>query len=185
MNVLQTVLIIGALVCLLFISLLLATLARKKREDDYRELPPASFQKPSANRERPTLNIDPARIQAADTSQTKAEASVDLSNSGAVTIKAEIERCVAAQRWDEAIKWATLAVNTLPESDDLNVGLAEVYAKAGYIDRFTPLLESLEPQLGNNEEQLERLLTIAREVVPDHPLVTARQNPSATPPTIR
>lgn len=126
---------------------------------------------PAAAEHKPAPHIKAAPQARTPAEQAKVESSNDLSSSGALTIQVEIDRCVAAERWDEAVSWAVHAVEALPDKDEFKVTLAEVYAKAGDIDKFTPLLELLQPKLQHDKQQHDRLLLIAMKVVPDHPLI--------------
>lgn len=101
------------------------------------------------------------------------EASDDLSDSGAVSIRAEIDRCVAAKLWPEAIKWALHATQALPDHDDFQVKLAEIYAQSDDREKFVPLFAKLYLDLDNNPIEQARLLQIAAAFVPDDPLVAA------------
>ena len=101
------------------------------------------------------------------------ETSDDLSDSGAVSIRAEIDRCVAAQLWPEAIKWAIHATHALPDHDAFQVTLAEIYAKSDDREKFVPLFAKLYIDLDNNPIEQSRLLQIAAAFIPDDPLVAA------------
>jgi len=135
-------------------------------------VPPAEITNEAAVSEPP--GEPPPVKEIAQAPPSKGEPSEDLSQSGAITIEAEIDRCVAAERWDEAIKWSLHAIQALPDRDEFKVRLAEIYAKAENREKFVPLFEALQPKLAENDEQKERLLAIATSFVPDHPLVQGR-----------
>ncbi|MFT4585633.1 MAG: hypothetical protein ACI915_005612 [Gammaproteobacteria bacterium] len=107
------------------------------------------------------------------------ETSDDLSQSGAVSIRHEITRCVASKKWDEALQWASHAVQALPDHADFNVSLAEIYALMEDRDKFIPLFAKLYVDLDDNKTQQARLLEIATKFVPDHPLVLASSRDAA------
>jgi len=146
--------------------------ARRGKARD-KGVPPTEIANKSTVPEPPSEPPPPV-TEVAQAAPSKGEPSEDLSQSGAITIEAEIDRCVAAERWDEAIKWSLHAIQALPDRDEFKVRLAEIYAKAENREKFVPLFEALQPKLAENDEQKERLLAIATSFVPDHPLVQGR-----------
>ena len=96
------------------------------------------------------------------------DADEDLSQSGMVSIQAEIDRCVAAERWDEAISWALHAVESRPGNHELKVKLAEIYHMAGDREGFMALFEELKGKLANEHELRRQLLAMARKTMPGH-----------------
>lgn len=107
------------------------------------------------------------------------ELSEDLSQSGALTIDAEVIRCIDAEKWDEAIKWLLHASAALPERTDFKVTLAEVYAKTEDRENFTALFEKLYVDIDDSSEHMVRLLHVAREFIPHHAVF----QPAANLPT--
>ncbi|MFT4560964.1 MAG: hypothetical protein ACI9BW_000702 [Gammaproteobacteria bacterium] len=107
------------------------------------------------------------------------ETSDDLSQSGAMSIRHEITRCIASKKWDEALKWASHAIQALPDHPDFRVSLAEIYAHMEDRDKFIPLFAKLYVDLDNSKDQQVRLLEIATKFVPDHPLVQASSRDAA------
>jgi hypothetical protein len=108
------------------------------------------------------------------------ETSDDLSQSGAISIRHEITRCVASKKWDEALKWASHAIQALPDHADFKVSLAEIYALMEDHDKFISLFAILYVDLHDDQEQQPRLLEIATKFVPDHPLVQASSRDAAS-----
>ncbi len=91
-----------------------------------------------------------------------------LSQSGALTIGAEVKRCIDAEKWDEAIKWLLHASDALPDRTDFKVTLAELYAKTDDRDNFTTLFEKLYVDIDDTSDDMTRLLQVARDYVPEH-----------------
>jgi hypothetical protein len=60
------------------------------------------------------------------------------------------------------------------------VTLAEVYAKAGRLDKFIPLFEKLYVDLADNTDDKRHLMVIARTFIPDHAAVKAEKAPSTS-----
>jgi len=96
------------------------------------------------------------------------DADDDLSQSGMVSIQGEIDRCIAAERWDEAISWAQHAVESRPERNDLKVKLAEIYHHAGDREGFMELFEELKGKLGEDHDLRRQLISMARKTMPGH-----------------
>jgi hypothetical protein len=113
------------------------------------------------------------------TTATNAQASNDLSDSGAQSIQGEIDRCVADQKWEEALKWALHAVQALPENKKFRVTLAEIYALAKDRDKFLSLFPKLYIDLDHDKAEQARLVKIATNYAPDHSMVILI-NPDAT-----
>ena len=157
---------IGILALLAFIIMRV----RSKRDADHKKIsstksiPQAATE---ASQKAPAITQEPIQV-AIEPEQEQKVLIEDLSQSGAITIGAEVTRCIAAEKWDEAIKWLLHATDSLPDSDEFKVTLAEVYAKAGEPDNFIPLFEKLYVDLPDNSEHKKRLMTIARAFVPDH-----------------
>ncbi len=112
--------------------------------------------------------------------QEQKDLSEDLSQSGAITIGAEVKRCIAEEKWDEAIKWLLHAIDALPGQNEFKVTLAEVYAKAGKLDKFIPLFEKLYVDLADDTDDKRHLMVVARTFIPDHTVVKAEENVSTS-----
>lgn len=94
---------------------------------------------------------------------------VDLSESGVVSVGDEIDRCIAAGLWDEALKWSHHAIDSRPDSIKFKMKLAEVYFGAGSKDEFRVLFDELHDQLPEGSELRDKLCAMATEIIPDHP----------------
>ncbi len=95
----------------------------------------------------------------------------ELSFSGALSVRDEINRCVTESRWDEAINWSHHAIETSPDKREFQVKLAEIYSWSGKREEFTKLFEELHGTLGDRSELREKLLAAAKETIPDHALL--------------
>jgi hypothetical protein len=135
-------------------------------------IPPKSTDEASTN-ETPDPRVDTDSAESYLPEPAGHETIDDLSDSGAVSIRAEIARCVTAELWPEAIKWALHATHSLPDHDDFQVTLAEIYAKSEDRAKFVPLFAKLYIDLDGNPIEQSRLLQIAAAFVPDDPLVRA------------
>jgi hypothetical protein len=96
-----------------------------------------------------------------------------LSQSGAVTIGAEVKRCMDTEKWDEAIKWLLHAMDALPDRTDFKVTLAEVYVMIEDRESFTELFEKLYVDIADHAEDKERLMIAARAFIPEHTVIQA------------
>lgn len=106
--------------------------------------------------------------KAAAAAPTKPEEHIDLSESGAIFINDEIDRCIETKNWDDAVKWAAHAIQSRPDYMEFKIKLAEVYCQAGYRDEFTELFEELQQTLGEESDLRARLSAMAHEIIPDH-----------------
>ena len=140
--------------------------------------PPTEIDNQSATKPpEETPSAAPTKIQPAVTDIYAEEQHHDLneglSHSGAVTIGAEVKRCIDAELWDEAISWLLHASDALPDRTDFKVTLAEVYAKTDDRENFTALFEKLYVDIDDTSEDMERLLRVARDFVPEHAIFQA------------
>lgn len=110
-------------------------------------------------------------LKAAASPTKQAPREVDLSQSDVISIRDEIDRCIAQGRWDEGTKWAAHAVQTQPDRLEFQVKLAEIHCRAGRKREFTALFEDLSRNLPANDPSRARLTALARDIVPNHPLL--------------
>ena len=127
---------------------------------------PAS--KPSKEAPRPASREIKPSITATYAEQPAHDLNEGLSQSGALTIGAEVKRCIDAEKWDEAIKWLLHASDALPDRIDFKVTLAEIYAKGDDRENFTALFEKLYVDIDDSSEDFARLVKIARDFIPEH-----------------
>lgn len=181
--------ILKATIALVFLGVVAALVAlnRRGKRSKATESRPAEIESPV--QEPPRAGEDAAaaveRLNAAQS--TQGEPREDLSQSGAMSVQAEIDRCVAAEHWEEAMKWAMHAIESLPEPDGFKVTLAELYARAEDRENFNALFEALAGELTPGGEHRKRLVAIAVAFAPDHPLLKRgkkRKKGASTPPLL-
>jgi len=97
---------------------------------------------------------------------------IDLSESGTISVADEIDRCIAAGLWDEALKWSHHAIDSRPDSIEFKMKLAEVHCGAGSKEEFRVLFDDLHEQILKDSELRDKLHAMAKETIPDHPLVS-------------
>ncbi len=97
---------------------------------------------------------------------------IDLSESGTISIADQIDRCIAAGLWDEALKWSHHAIDSRPDSIKFKMKLAEVHCGAGSKEEFRVLFDELHEQVLKDSELRDKLHAMAAEIIPDHPLVS-------------
>ena len=97
---------------------------------------------------------------------------IDLSESGTISVADQIDRCIAAGLWDEALKWSQHAIDSRPDSIKFKMKLAEVHCGAGSTEEFRVLFDELHEQVLEDSELRDKLRAMATEIIPDHPLVS-------------
>ena len=97
---------------------------------------------------------------------------IDLSESGTISVADQIDRCIAAGLWDEALKWSHHAIDSRPDSIKFKMKLAEVHCGAGSKEEFRVLFDELHEQVLDDSELRDKLHAMATEIIPDHPLVS-------------
>ena len=97
---------------------------------------------------------------------------IDLSESGTISVADQIDRCIAAGLWDEALKWSQHAIDSRPDSIKFKMKLAEVHCGAGSKEEFRVLFDELHEQVLEDIELRDKLHAMATDIIPDHPLVS-------------
>ncbi|MCC6202383.1 MAG: hypothetical protein IT494_05195 [Gammaproteobacteria bacterium] len=97
---------------------------------------------------------------------------IDLSQSDVISIRGEIDRCIAQERWEEGSKWAMHAIQTQPNQPDFQLKLAEIHCRAGQQREFRALFNELAARLPVTDPRRRKLFALARAVMSD---------PGATP----
>jgi hypothetical protein len=107
--------------------------------------------------------------KAAASAPTQPAQAIDLSQSAVISIQGEIDRCISQGRWDEGAKWAAHAIQTQPDQPDFRLKLAEIHCRAGHRREFLAVFEDLRRRLPVHDERRQRLLALAREILPEPP----------------
>ena len=107
--------------------------------------------------------------KAAASAPKQAPHEIDLSQSDVISIRGEIDRCIAQCRWEEGAKWAAHAIQTQPKQLDFRLKLAEIHCRAGHRREFLAVFEALQRRLPVHDERRQRLLALAREILPEPP----------------
>ena len=87
-----------------------------------------------------------------------------------ISVSGEIDRCIAAGLWDEAMKWSHHAVQSRPESIRFKMKQAEVYFGAGAKEEFSALFDELYEQLPDGSDDRENLAAMAAKIIPERSL---------------
>ena len=151
--------IISGVITLVLLAIVIYSLRASKKQPKAQALRERRAETPVKDTAKPP---EPELPHAA----TAAELQDDLSQSGMVSVQEEINRCIAAGRWDEAIAWAQHAVDARPDRPEFKVKLAEIYHRAGEREAFMALFDELKGKLGDNHELRRQLIAMARKTMP-------------------
>jgi len=91
----------------------------------------------------------------------------DLSDSSVVSVSDEIDRCIAAGLWNEAIKWSHHAIQSRPDSVKFKMKQAEAYFGAGAKEELGALYDELAAQLPDDSEDRKHLAAMVAKLIPD------------------
>lgn len=157
----STLTIIFGVITLVLLLAVAAYAYRSSQQPRRLRAPPAPRQAAPARTAEKPAEPEPPQLAAVP------EADDALSQSGMVSIQGEIDRCITAERWDEAIAWAQHAVDARPDNPEFKFKLAELYFRAGEREAFMQLFDDLKGKLGNNHELRRRLISMARKTMPE------------------
>ena len=152
--------IIFGVITLVLLAIVIYAMRASKKQPKARALPERKPETPTK------VTTAPPEPELPHTAKV-AEADDDLSQSGMVSVQQEIDRCIAAERWDEAIAWAQHAVDARPERPEFKVKLAEIYHQAGEREAFMTLFDELKGKLGDNHELRRQMIAMARKMMPE------------------